>query len=149
TRAAGWVRCSHAQPDGARAFGPNEFSDRATTLAVGSADFRCITTQDGFVECLGDNTYGQLGAGLRDGGSAAARRREGLRDARAVVAGGAHACALLGDGDVACWGRNLGGQTGNENSYLPAARELVRATRVPNVRASALALANEATCAIT
>jgi alpha-tubulin suppressor-like RCC1 family protein len=44
----------------------------------------------------------------------------GLTNAVAVVAGGAHSCALLVDGTARCWGASFGGQLGNGDVNTPA-----------------------------
>jgi hypothetical protein len=60
----------------------------------GSTGPICVTTMDGTVECSGVGTVA------------------GLHDVVQVGGGLSHACALLEDGHVACWGENGNGQLG-------------------------------------
>jgi alpha-tubulin suppressor-like RCC1 family protein len=89
----------------------------ATVLQVATGTgAACAVIAGGRAFCWGDNNDGQLGNGtamqsfvpteVQLGGIAAitlARRTDGA---------GAHACALLESGEVACWGRNGFGQLG-------------------------------------
>ncbi len=123
--------------------------DDAVSVALGR-NFGCIATRRGTVSCFGDNTFGQLGAGLRAERSAEPVPVVGVRDAWRVVAGPAHACAITARGRVQCWGRNESGQTGNDTEYLEAARELVSASEVRGVqRATTVAASFSTTCATT
>ena len=77
--------------------------------------FGCGVRRGGAVICWGANQYGQLGAGVM----AAPAVQLGptavlsITDARAVSAGGSHACVLQTSGRVACWGFNSYGQLGD------------------------------------
>lgn len=68
----------------------------------------CVALRSGEVECLGLNDCGQLGNGTRGGSmdfAAEAAPVLGLNQpAVQVSVGQAHACALLVDGSVQCWG---------------------------------------------
>ncbi len=94
-------------------------------LSVSSGDFgACALLQDGTVRCWGANDYGQLGDGTTGGLSPVPVTVSGLSNARAVSVGRNHACSLLADGTVACWGRNGAGQCGdatweNRASFVP------------------------------
>jgi alpha-tubulin suppressor-like RCC1 family protein len=93
----------------------------AASLALGGA-FACALLNDGHVKCWGDNRAHQLGSWL--GGPAYGDHPGevgdalpevalgGGRTARAVAAGRRHACAILDNGDVRCWGDNVHGQLG-------------------------------------
>ncbi len=78
-------------------------------LAAGDR-FSCAIRADGTVACWGRNRLGQLGDGTTE------RRRTPTpvgplpAAARAVAAGGTHACAALETGQVFCWGGNDHGQ---------------------------------------
>jgi alpha-tubulin suppressor-like RCC1 family protein len=84
----------------------------AAQLASGS-NFSCVRTAAGAVWCWGQNTQGQLGNGSTTDqhqpvavsglGSGVAHIGLGLN----------HACAVLGDGAVRCWGLNANGQVGD------------------------------------
>ncbi|MBN2361778.1 MAG: hypothetical protein JXR83_20165 [Deltaproteobacteria bacterium] len=91
-----------------------------THLGVGSG-FSCARLDTGTVKCWGRNNYGQLGVGDRDyRGNDQGEMGEALPTvdlgtgafAQSVVVGIAHACALLQDGQVKCWGNNNSGQLG-------------------------------------
>ncbi len=74
----------------------------------------CAVRQDGSLQCWGDNSRSQLGAPLA--GAAIPFPVEVPALAGPVdklAAGGSHACALLQDSSVQCWGRNSFGQLGD------------------------------------
>ncbi len=99
-----------------------------TEITTGSS-FTCALIAGGTVSCWGENNSGQLGTGdendsnipvLVDGGSLAGKRVIELG------VGTAHACALLSDGTVSCWGRNRYGQLGignNTKKNLPTSSD--------------------------
>ena len=84
----------------------------ARSVAVGYA-YTCVLLQDGFVKCLGNNAKGQLGDGSYVEDSTTASQVVGVTNATNIASGYWHACALLGDGNVTCWGNNANGQLGN------------------------------------
>jgi len=91
-----------------------------TVLAIsGGADFYCAIYDDHQVHCWGDNTYGQLARGSTDDfGDDPGETNVGPitlpagRTAMAVSTGAYHACALLDDGQLRCWGQGVNGALG-------------------------------------
>ena len=93
---------------------PVQVAGIASAVAVSVGDFfSCAVLSGGMVECWGDNASGQLGDGLKDHGhqlvdiddfSPTPVVVSGITSAIAVAAGSSHACALLSDGTVQCWG---------------------------------------------
>ena len=86
---------------------------RATAVAVGGGHVCALG--EGRVWCVGENAYGQLGDGTRT-----ARTEPvvvpGIRDAVQVIAGARHACVVLRDGGVRCWGDDTFGQMGQRGA---------------------------------
>lgn len=121
----------------------------ATSIAVAS-DYACLTTRRGTVHCWGSNHLGQLAAGLAEERSSDPVQVIGITNARRVFAGDEHACTILADGRLMCWGLNTSGETGGSTSWSFAARDLVVATVVPGVKdVVGVALSYRATCALT
>jgi alpha-tubulin suppressor-like RCC1 family protein len=78
----------------------------------------CALLEGGEVRCWGDNSSGQLGDGTTTGRLApvAVAQSPGgpsLTGVEALALGGSHSCALLGGGEVRCWGGNGVGQLGD------------------------------------
>ncbi|MEM7609406.1 MAG: hypothetical protein AAF411_29015, partial [Myxococcota bacterium] len=126
--------------------------DGVGVLARGVAagrDFTCaLLTEpsgrfgdDGEVACFGKNDLEQLG--YRDDSTPSAVSR--VANARQVVAGEAHACALLDNGQLWCWGSNDWGQLGrlDRSSRAPMRVDL---PVLDGARISALAASNRSTC---
>jgi len=90
---------------------PVALGARASTVAAGDT-FSCALLGAGQVLCWGDNAHGQLGTGDTAGQASPAAPVSLPGNARQIAAGDSHACALLGDGRVACWGDNAHGQLG-------------------------------------
>jgi alpha-tubulin suppressor-like RCC1 family protein len=97
---------------------------------VGGGAFTCVLDV-GQVQCGGDNSYGQLGAGLDPQNTSVVTKPVVVIDGSGnngpltmigeVAAGKQHACALKTTGEVLCWGNNLDGQLGvNASSMLQA-----------------------------
>jgi alpha-tubulin suppressor-like RCC1 family protein len=135
-------------------------SGRSARAVTAGAYHTCALLDDGQVKCWGANDFGQLGLGdvrvrglapIDLGDSLLPAALPGGRSAVAVRAGGAHTCALLEGGDVACWGTNNGGQLGlgdrdrrgDDKSRPPAIVELG-----PGRKAVALALGADHSCAL-
>lgn len=97
-----------------RADAPPASSARAgATKFVAGGYFTCSLSDNGTIRCWGDNTYGQLGNGLTNSqGETSSVAVLGISDAVQLTAGSYHACALLSDGRVKCWGYGLYGQLG-------------------------------------
>ena len=89
--------------------------------------FACALYNEGSVKCWGQNTYGQLGLAT---GSTASVGNDATeigganlfvdlgtgRTATSIAVGYDHACALLDNATVKCWGRNSDGQLGKGNT---------------------------------
>lgn len=85
-------------------------NSRFTTLAIGG-NFICGLELTQTVLCWGENEQGQLGNGSTNR-AALPEPVSGMNGARAIAAGGLHACALVGT-SVHCWGDNKFGQLGD------------------------------------
>jgi alpha-tubulin suppressor-like RCC1 family protein len=93
-----------------------------TAKAIGAGDdFNCAILDDGTVKCWGGNASGQLGQGdttarggaPSDMGDNLATVQLGTgRTAKVIAAGHSHACAILDDGSLKCWGDNGAGELG-------------------------------------
>jgi alpha-tubulin suppressor-like RCC1 family protein len=90
----------------------------ATSVATGSL-FSCALLDDQSVKCWGANSNGELGQGdTTTRGLDASTMGDLLapvplgQPAIAITAGVSHACAILADHSVKCWGANDGGQLG-------------------------------------
>src|SRR5262245_11256567 len=90
----------------------------AGAAAVSGGGFHtCARFPDGTLECWGRNDSGQLGdPATTTFSSATPVRVTGITNATSMSAGGFHACALLADGTVRCWGQHDYGQLGNGTS---------------------------------
>jgi alpha-tubulin suppressor-like RCC1 family protein len=84
----------------------------AVAVAAGN-DFSCALLADRSVRCWGNDDAGQLG----DDGAAASTHLPsavvGLEGVATLSAFWQHACAVRGDGTLACWGANSQGQLGD------------------------------------
>lgn len=89
----------------ARAFRPHKVLDGADEVVIGF-EHTCVR-RDSSVWCFGSNTYGQLGIGRTVSSISEPEQVLGLDDVVQLAAGTSHACALLRDGRVYCWGEAL------------------------------------------
>jgi alpha-tubulin suppressor-like RCC1 family protein len=104
---------------------------RSTDIALGTAGTACALMENGKVVCWGSNTNGLLGAAAANsdagcGGVCTAMNSLDPVDlpgggvlAKKIAVGTSHACALLTDGSIRCWGANGSGQLGIDN-IIPA-----------------------------
>ncbi len=118
-----------------RGDGPGEMGDSLPAVALGTGrtavavsaaqSYTCALLDDASVKCWGSNFVGKLGLGdTANRGDGPGEMGDSLpavalgtgRTAVAVVAGGFHACALLDNGSVKCWGAGGAGALGNEST---------------------------------
>lgn len=115
----------------------------ATVGGGAGGSFTCAATPDRVV-CFGYNSHGQLGDGSRSLSRTPVAVEELAAPVARIAAGGEHACALLDDGRMQCWGANAEGQLGigtNEDS-------LVAAAPISGLTATQVALGDAHTCAV-
>ena len=119
----------------------------ATGVATGGGS-SCLRRSDGRVACWGGNDAGQLGvgavgparpwiglvSGIPDAGENTTPGDTDDRYARAVSVGGQHACAILSDGAVGCWGSNASGQLGLSTDLVSGSAEAGLVPSLSNVR---------------
>jgi alpha-tubulin suppressor-like RCC1 family protein len=87
----------------------------ATAVAAGD-EFACALLTGGTVACWGLGESGQRGDGTTDTFAAQPVAVSGMTTAVAIAAGYGHACALLADGTMRCWGLNVDGQLGSPST---------------------------------
>lgn len=98
--------------------GPVDLGRGRTARAITAGDaFTCALLDDATVRCWGFGANGRLGyASTTNVGDSQTPGSAGPvdlgRPATAISAGGGHACALLDDGSVRCWGYAGDGQLG-------------------------------------
>ena len=109
------------------ATGINYGVGRYATKLVGGPEFTCAILDDATVKCWGLNTNGQLGyndttqrtspaaGAINLGVGRTATDLTAASNANAATYSG-HACAVLDNGTVACWGRGSNGQLGDNTS---------------------------------
>ena len=117
----------------------------AATAVVAGDDFSCALLASGQAVCWGAAARGQLGTGEVVDHAAPAAPIGFPAKATALVAGARHACALLEDGRIACWGANDSGQLG-----LGDQEDRTRPTTVDTNggRARAVAAGGATTCVL-
>jgi len=126
---------------------------QVTTLAAGAA-FVCALTTQGEVRCWGDNGLGQLGAGdtedrMDEPGEEPSTVALGA-SATALAAHHHHACAILEDGTVRCWGWNPDGGlgAGHTMNLMDGPDEAPSVVPLGGHAATSLATAKQSGCAI-
>ena len=82
-------------------------------IALDAEGFTCGLKTDKTVVCWGANSNGQLGDGTTTDRKSKAAPVKGLANVKEVKVGAKHACALLEDNTVKCWGKNGRGQLGD------------------------------------
>jgi alpha-tubulin suppressor-like RCC1 family protein len=114
----------------------------ARHIAVGFSH-ACVVRADGGVSCWGANDYNQSGPTVAGAVCtrtdhtthvpclSSPRAVAGLSDVVQLALGSAHSCALQGDGQVLCWGRDADGVLGDANT-LPKSTPLCSGTRPVN-----------------
>jgi alpha-tubulin suppressor-like RCC1 family protein len=88
------------------------FDENAIDVAAGTG-YVCILTNEGAIQCLGENEYGQLGNGTTRPTYRATNVTKLPGKAIKISVGAIYACALVDNGDILCWGDNSVGQLGN------------------------------------
>ncbi|AKU94906.1 hypothetical protein AKJ09_01570 [Labilithrix luteola] len=87
----------------------------AVDIAAGQNHF-CVLMSDKTARCWGDDSLGQLGAGMPapdpEPDAGPVRVVQGLTNVTQISAGGTTTCGRLVDGTVECWGGNDVGQLG-------------------------------------
>src|SRR5262249_54564811 len=76
-------------------------------------EFACALLADGTAKCWGLGEKGQRGDGSFDMFTGVPGAVSGLTNAVSLAGGYNHACALIGDGSMRCWGDNADGQLGD------------------------------------
>src|SRR5438067_328979 len=122
-RSDGTVQCWCRNSLGQLGNGDNNLADSAVPVGVsgvtnasdvaGGDEHACALLSDGRVQCWGVADSGQLGDGTTTGFSNVPVTVSGMTTATAVITGAWHSCAVLADGTMQCWGRNMDGQLGN------------------------------------
>jgi alpha-tubulin suppressor-like RCC1 family protein len=158
TPADGGVVCWGSNERGGLGLGPNDGGapiqsfvplpldvSGAVQLALGGL-FSCALTIDGGVSCWGDDTQRQLGRTLEAGASFDPTPSPVTLPgaATAVATGISHACALLADQSVVCWGAADHGQIGQLVDGGVAMPQTVSGVTATQVSAGEVS-----TCAIT
>ncbi|MFH1907304.1 MAG: hypothetical protein ABIL11_07985 [Chloroflexota bacterium] len=79
----------------------------------------CVLTNGGAVKCWGANYNGQLGNGTSEQSNRPVDVSGLTAGVTAITVGDSHACALMADGGIKCWGEGPLGNGTHEESPVP------------------------------
>jgi alpha-tubulin suppressor-like RCC1 family protein len=131
---------SHRQPSRVRVPSP------LAAISAGE-NTACGLTGDGVVYCWGTNEQGQLGVGDSSVHRLPIRVKTDLRFRQISVGAAGGVCAVTMNHQLACWGRNDGGQLGTADELTLLAPQI---TPLPKAgRFEAVSVGNPFACAIT
>jgi alpha-tubulin suppressor-like RCC1 family protein len=140
-----WGANRDTEPGSATPLGVAGLSADVQMVGVGAGYFTCALTVTGAVKCWGKNGSGQLGDGS-GADSATPVNVAGLETGSSAIATGVlHACAIVADRGVMCWGNNSRGQLGDGS--LMTGLSPVRVSPLENVQA--VVAGNDHTCALS
>ena len=105
------------------------------TQVIAGDEFACALLGDGTAKCWGLGESGQRGDGTFDTFALEPVAVSGLTGAVALAAGYGHACALLGNGTIRCWGGNGEGELGNGTTASPGTPEPVAVSNITGATA--------------
>jgi len=121
-----------------------------TAVAISSgSSHTCVILDNGSVSCWGEGALGRLGnGGTSDSLTPTLTSSLGPgRTAVAISAKGAHACAILDNGSVSCWGAGTYGKLGNGGTTESLSPTLTSSLG-PGRTAVAISTYDKHTCAI-
>jgi len=97
---------------------PVDVSGLASGVASIAAGYghTCARTNGGGVKCWGSNSWGQLGNGSGSDSDVPVDVSGLASGASSIGVGSDHSCAVIGAGQVLCWGSNQYGQLGNDDN---------------------------------
>lgn len=123
---------------------PEPIATDVSTLAVAQGDdFHCVVDSERTVRCWGDNQLNEIGIARTKMYELTPVPIAGVTSVQRLSAGGWHACALIEDRSVMCWGNNSDGATGD------VGRTVYEPHRVPGVtNAVGIAAGGAHTCAL-
>jgi alpha-tubulin suppressor-like RCC1 family protein len=99
----------------------------ATATAIAAGDYAtCALVAGATADCWGDGAHGQLGNGAKENSLVPAPVHGLPAGVTSIAAGGSHACAVLKDGSVECWGAGAHGALGDGSTADAAAPVPVR-----------------------
>ena len=110
------------------------------TAVVAGAGFSCALLVDRSAVCWGDDSDGEIGDGAPGTTPRGPTPVMGLASARSLSAHWQHACAVLTDGSVVCWGSNTSGQLGDGTT--PSRAQPVAVPGLTNIVAVATGLSH-------
>ena len=93
-------------------------SGLTSAKVVAGDEFNCALKTDGTAMCWGLGEKGQRGDGTYNQIALTPVAVQGLTNAIALSAGYNHACGLVADGTLRCWGSNAQGQLGNPSTLV-------------------------------
>ncbi len=133
------------------AYIPQPVSGISNANQVGSGNYySCALLSDKTVWCWGMNTRGQLGNAPAIPGpgvqSNVPAQVSGITTATQIAVGYDHACALLEDRTVRCWGDNTNGQYGNNTGGSGVFGNIPQQADISGV--IAISAGNKFTCAL-
>ena len=106
----------------------------ATRVTAGD-EFACALLSNGTAKCWGLGESGQRGDGSFGTFGLVPVTVNGLSGAVDLAAGYGHACALLSNGTMRCWGGNREGELGNGTTANPGTAQPVTVTGISGATA--------------